>query len=102
MYVDSGIAKKWPQYSSALKMEVAYSSEMLLPIYKPTRRQHETITLIHVNTSMINLNLSKILDSEFMELQDSSTQRLKDTKENQKNTGNQGNNILTHKLCGSF
>jgi hypothetical protein len=66
MYVDSAVAKNYPQYSSTLKMKVLYSSEMLLPTYKTTRRKH-----IPKDTYIITLNLLKIFDSEFMQLQDS-------------------------------
>jgi hypothetical protein len=59
MYVDSATAKNWPQYSCTLKMEVAYYSEMLLPTYKTTRRQH-----IPEDTYMITLNLYKYIQRD--------------------------------------
>ena len=52
-------------------MKVAYFSEMSLPTYKTTRRQH-----IPEGTYMITLNLLKIFDSD-MQLQDTNTQTLK-------------------------
>jgi hypothetical protein len=78
-------------------MEVAYSSEMLLPPYKTTRRQH-----IPEDTYMITSNLLKIFDSEFMQLQDSNTPTLTDIRERGKNTGKQRNKSLPNKPWGLF
>jgi hypothetical protein len=57
---------------------------------------------MHGTKNLKTLNLLKIFDYEFMQLQDSNTQTLTYTRKRGKNTGMQGNKSLPNKKWSLF